>query len=158
NVGKLAGGLVAPSGMLLIIFSLARSALNYSMLLAHVPRTGVFQVRRWFGLAGVRKAAKEQRDFARYRMPQSILNAAALRLPVIMLASFFGLEVACQYPLSVLVLGATVMLLGQSVGEVFYTRITRAISAKDRSAGTLLIKATAALALLAVPTFGIMIV
>lgn len=158
NIGKLAGGLLAPSGMLLIVFSLARSALNYSMLLARVPRTGVFQVRRWFGLAGVREAAREQRDFARYRMPQSILNAAALGLPVIMLASLFGSDAAGQYSLTVLVLGAPVMLLGQSVGEVFYPRITRAISGKDRSAGTLLTKATTALALLAIPTFGIMIV
>lgn len=157
NIGKLAGGLLAPSGLLLIVFHLLGGALNYAMLLARVPRTGVFQVRSWFGLAGVRQAASEQRDFALYRMPQSIINAASVGLPVILLVRLFDSATAGQYSLTVLVLSAPVMLLGQSVEDVFYPKITRAIVNGSQDAGKLLRKATTVLSLLSVGLFGIVV-
>ncbi|MFP3354114.1 hypothetical protein R0K04_22430, partial [Pseudoalteromonas sp. SIMBA_153] len=96
-----------------------------------VPRIGVLNVRNWFGTVGIRNAAISQRDFAIYRMPQSMLNAASVGLPTILLASLFSASSAGQYSLAVLVLGAPAMLLGQAVGEVFYPKITRAITAKS---------------------------
>lgn len=154
NIGKLTGGLLAPSGLLLIVFNPVGSALNYAMLLARVPRTGVFQVRRWFGLAGVRAAAREQRDFALYRMPHSIINAASLGLPVIVLTSLYGAAPAGQYSIAVLALGAPVTLLGQSVYEVFYPRITRAVQGERENSAALIGKTTAGLVLVSVLPFG----
>ncbi|RCV91017.1 lipopolysaccharide biosynthesis protein [Billgrantia montanilacus] len=155
NIGKLTGGLLAPSGLLLIVFFMLGKAINFVMLLALVPRNGAYEVRRWFGAAGIRNAAREYRDFSLYRMPQSMINAAALGLPVILLTSFFGSGAAGQYSLTVLVLGAPVMLLGQSVGEVFYPKITRAILEGSQDAGKMLIQATTVLSLLALVPFGI---
>lgn len=155
NVGKLLGGLVAPSGFLLIVFFLVSSAVNFAMLLRLVPRQGVFLVRRWFGTAGASQSAREQRAFALYRMPQSILNATAMGLPVLLLTSFFGAPAAGQYSLAVLVLGAPVMLLGQSVGEVFYPRITARIRDGSADAAAHLAKATVILFLVALPPFGL---
>lgn len=154
NLGKLAGGLLAPSGLLLIAFNLVGSVLNYLMLLARVPRTGVFQVRRWFGLAGVRQAAREQRDFALYRMPHSIINAASLGLPVIVLTSLYGAAAAGQYSIAVLALGAPVTLLGQSVYEVFYPRITRAVQGGQENPRRIIGKTTFVLLLVSVIPFG----
>lgn len=155
NVGKLLGGLVAPSGFLLIVFFLISNAINYAMLLRLVPRKGVFLVRRWIGTAGVPQSAREQRAFALYRMPQSILNATAMGLPVLLLTSFFGASAAGQYSLAMLVLGAPVMLLGQSVGEVFYPKITARIRDGSPDAIAHLRKATVILFLVALPPFGI---
>jgi O-antigen/teichoic acid export membrane protein len=149
NVGKLAGGIVAPSGLILIVIAMVGKALNYSMLLARVPRKGAFQVGRWFGIAGIREAAKEQRDFALYRMPQSVINAAAVGLPVFLLSASSGAQSAGQYSITVLVLGAPVMLISQSVGEVFYPKIAEAIRNQSNDARRWLVKATLVIGLLA---------
>lgn len=158
NVGKLAGGLLAPSGLLLIVISMVGSALNYSMLLARVPRRGAFEVRRWFGVAGIRDAAREQRDFALYRMPQSVINSASLGLPVILLTTLFGAAAAGQYSITTLILGAPIMLLGQSVMEVFFPRVTIAVRESPETAAALLTRATIGMALLSIVPFGVIAV
>lgn len=155
NIGKLAGGLLAPSGLVLIVISMVGKALNYSMLLARVPRSGAFQVRRWFGTAGIGRAASEQRDFALYRMPQSVINAASFGLPVILLTTLFGAAAAGQYSITTLILGAPIMLLGQSVTEVFFPKVTSAIRENPGGAVSLLKRATFVMSLLAIVPFGI---
>ena len=154
NLGKLAGGVLAPSGLLLIVLNLVGSVLNYTMLLARVPRIGVFKVRRWFGVRGALEAAREQRDFALYRMPHSIINAASLGMPVILLTTLYGAGPAGQYSISVLALGAPVTLLGQSVYEVFFPRITRAVQLGEESASEIIWKTTGWLALASLIPFG----
>lgn len=155
NIGKLAVGLHAPSGLALIVIAIMGKALNYFLLLARVPRTGAFQVRHWFGIAGILEAASEQRDFALYRMPQSIINALAFGLPVLLITGLFGSAAAGQYSLTVLVLGAPVMLLGQSVTEVFFPKVTHSIREDPSVAASLLRRATFVVALLAIVPFGV---
>jgi O-antigen/teichoic acid export membrane protein len=155
NIGKLTGGLLAPTGLLLIVITVLGNALNYSMLLARVPRKGAFQVRSWFGTAGIRNAASQQLDFALYRMPQSVINAASFGLPVILLTALFGPATAGQYSLTTLILGAPIMLLGQSVSDVFFPKVTDAVR-KDPSVATPLLKrATAGMAVVAIVPFGL---
>lgn len=156
NGGKLIGGILAPSGLLLIILTLVGQVLNFMMQMLRVPRKGVLKPTNWFGFKGVRAAAVSQRDFAIYRMPQSILNAASVGLPTILLASLFGVATAGQYSLAVLVLAAPVMLLGQAVGEVFYPKITRAITQKSPKAYRLLLQVTVVLLAIGVIPFGMM--
>lgn len=155
NIGKLVGGLLKPSGLLLIVFSLLGKALNYFMLLALVPRKGAFQIRRWFGTKGIREAATEHRDFSLYRMPQSVINAASFGLPVILLTAYFGAASAGQYSITTLVLGAPIMLIGQSVMEVFFPKITVSIREDPAAADSLLRRASLVMALLAIVPFGI---
>ena len=154
NLAKLTGGLLAPSGLLLILLTLAGSALNFLMQLLSVPRQDALKFRNWFGLSGVRSAAWMQRDFALYRMPQSVIRAASIGLPVILLTSLFGAGPAGQYAITVLILGAPVMLLGDAVGEVFYQKITKAINNKSAEVGKLIRNATAVLIILGGITFG----
>lgn len=155
NIGKLTGGLLLPSGLVLIVISIIGKALNFSMLLAKVPRQGSFQMRKWFGITGIFNAAQKHRDFALYHMPQSVINAAAIGLPVILLSSYSGTAAAGQYSVTALVLGAPVALLGQSVGEVFYPKITTAIMGHSREALPLIIKTTLILGGIGIIPFGI---
>ena len=157
DTSKLIGGVLAPSGLLLILLTIVGQLTNFMMQMLRVPRVGVLNVRHWFGTKGICNAAISQRDFAIYRMPQSILNAASVGLPTILLASLFSASAAGQYSLAVLILGAPAMLLGQAVGEVFYPKITRAITARSSEAYPFLLKVT--LILLAVGTipFGIVL-
>lgn len=158
NLGKLGGGLIAPSGLLLIILTQVGSILNIVMQLVRVPRHGILKPSNWFGFAGVRDAAWVQRDFALYRMPQSIIRAVSMGLPVIALTAFFGPAAAGQYSLTLLLLGAPVMLLGDSVGDVFYPKITRAITDQRPDAKALIIKAIAALMVAGLMAFSVIVI
>lgn len=155
NLGKLAGGLIAPSGLLLIALTLTGYALNFLLQLLRVPRCGVLKPRNWFGLDGVREAARANSDFALYRMPQSLLRALSMSLPVIILTALFGATSAGQYSLTLTLLGAPVMLLGESVGDVFYPKITRAITDQTCNSKALILKAAGALTLLGSIPFGV---
>ena len=152
---NLTGGLLSPSGLLLIVIAVVGQGVRSAMLLARVPLEGALRLRHWFGLDGVRQAARDYWDFAAYRMPQSVIRAAVMGLPVLLLTSLFGAEAAGQYSITVLVLSAPVMLLGDAVGEVFYPRVTRAIGARTGQAHTLIAKASLALALLGAIPFGL---
>ena len=154
DISKLIGGMWAPSSMLLILLTIAGQLTNFMMQMLRVPRIGVLNVRDWFGTVGIRNAAISQRDFAIYRMPQSMLNAASVGLPTILLASLFSASAAGQYSLAVLVLGAPAMLLGQAVGEVFYPKITRAITSKSPEAYQFLLKVTVILLVVGIVPFG----
>ena len=154
DISKLVGGMWAPSSMLLILLTIAGQLTNFMMQMLRVPRIGVLNVRDWFGTVGIRNAAISQRDFAIYRMPQSMLNAASVGLPTILLASLFSASAAGQYSLAVLVLGAPAMLLGQAVGEVFYPKITRAITSKSPEAYQFLLKVTVILLVVGIVPFG----
>lgn len=156
NGGKLIGGFLAPSGLLLIILTLVGQVLNFMMQMLRVPRKGVLKPTNWFGFKGVRAAAVSQRDFAIYRMPHGIIRAASMGLPVIMLTTLFGAGSAGQYSLILLLLSAPVMLLGDSVGEVFYPKITRAINDHTGKSFTLISKAALALFIVGVIPFGFM--
>lgn len=158
NISKLVGGILAPSGLLLIILTLAGQATNFMMQMLRVPRKGVLKPANWFGFKGVRKAAVSQRDFAIYRMPQSIIRAASMGLPVIMLTMLFGTGFAGQYSLILLLLSAPVALLGDSIGEVFYPKITRAINDRTGKSFTLIIKASLVLFIIGVAPFGFVVI
>tara|TARA_R100000789_G_scaffold97558_1_gene100215 strand:- start:6100 stop:7380 length:1281 start_codon:yes stop_codon:yes gene_type:complete len=153
NSCKLAAGLVFPTAPVLIGVTVAGIAVNYAMLLYRAPREGSFQVRQWFKTGGVSAVAREYMDFPLYRMPQSLINALALGLPVLILTAQFGAVVAGQYALTTLALGAPVMLLSKSVLDVFYPRISREIIHDRRNASILLMRATKVSALLALVVF-----
>ncbi|QEH80272.1 oligosaccharide flippase family protein [Sphingomonas sp. C8-2] len=154
NIGKLLGGVLAPSGLMLILLTLIGSILNLQMLILRFPNGSGFRMRSWFGLKGVRKAARTHRDFAIYRVPQSLIRACSMGLPVILLASLFGPSSAGQYSVAVAILGAPAMLLGDAVGEVFYPKITRALASQADNAEGLILKAAGFLALAGSVPFG----
>lgn len=157
NGGKLAGGFLAPTGISLIVLSVIGNALNFFALLFLVPREGLFKIKRWFGKQGVKAAAWKHRDFALFRMPQGIIYSAGLGLPVILLTANFGTEFAGQYSLATLVLGVPITLLGQSVGEVFYPKITSAIHNRSADAWRVMLQTTLLLGVLALIPFGLVI-
>lgn len=157
NLCKLGAGYISASGITLIVLSIFGNLINYIILMARVPKVGAFNFRQWFGISGIRKAALDNKDFAIYRLPQSMLNAAAVGLPVILLTKYSGSSAAGYYSLTTLILGAPVLLLGQSVGEVFYPKITNAIRQQASNSLKLVTKATLVLGGVAVMPFGTII-
>jgi O-antigen/teichoic acid export membrane protein len=89
--------------------------------------------------------AKKYYDFPLFRAPQVFINAISQSLPVLMLAAFFGPASAGFYALCRRLLGMPSQLIGKSVGDVFYPRITEAAH-RGENLTRLIIKATLSLA------------
>ncbi len=77
-------------------------------------------------ISSIKALAKQHKDFPLYRTPQIVINALSQSLPVLILANFFGSASAGFYALGKVVMGMPITLLSQSVGDVFYPRITEA--------------------------------
>nr|WP_282841521.1 oligosaccharide flippase family protein [Moraxella osloensis] len=157
NLVKLIIGLATPSGLVLIILNVLTQLINLILQIFYVPQNKLFKPIHWFGVKGIKEAAISQKDFPIYRMPQSILNASVLGLPVILLTSLFGSTSAGQYSLAILILGAPAMLLGQAVGEVFYPKITHSIMVEPQNAYKLLVKVSLTLFLVGLFPFTIIL-
>jgi O-antigen/teichoic acid export membrane protein len=123
---------------------------NSQMSLSVRDKVDVEPAANYIGLAW------RYRDFAYYRSPQIVLNAASQSMPVLMLASFFGPAVAGFYTLGKMVLGLPTALIGQSVASVFYPRINDAVNRGENSY-KLLLKATSVLAVVGLAPFGVVV-
>lgn len=97
------------------------------------------------------------RDFALLRTPQVLINGIAQNIPVLLLASMYNPSSAAFYALANTVLVAPVNLLGNSVMQVFYPRITDAVNRREDSRA-ILVRATKALALIGIIPFGIIVI
>ncbi|MBE0410268.1 MAG: oligosaccharide flippase family protein [Anaerolineales bacterium] len=103
------------------------------------------------------KLATNYYDFPIFRTPQRFINTTSQNLPVLMLASFFGPGAVAFYSLGRKVLVLPSMLIGDALSKVFYPHITE-VARENKSVTNSLIKTTAALALLGIIPFGIVVV
>jgi O-antigen/teichoic acid export membrane protein len=74
----------------------------------------------------LKKLAREYKDFPLFRAPQVFLYAVSQSVPILMLTSIFGPASAGFYSISRSVLSVPSTLIGKSVGDVFYPRISEA--------------------------------
>lgn len=100
--------------------------------------------------------AAQYRDFPLLRTPQVLLNALSHSLPVLMLTTFFGAASVGYYSIASAVLALPAGLIGNSVMQVFYPRITEAINRRE-DARALIVKATVGLALSGAVPFALLI-
>jgi O-antigen/teichoic acid export membrane protein len=154
NTAKAVFGLIWPTALTLIVLTSLGMAINALMQLIRVKREGVLSPRNWWGVRGVRSAAALHKDFALYRMPQGVLRAVSVGLPIVLLTKLFNADTAGQYSITVVLLSAPVMLLGDAVGEVFYLKITRAIQERHNVARNLILRAVGVLLVVGIVPFG----
>lgn len=156
NVSKILIGILKPIGAILIIIQTISIGLKAYLL-------------NWFKSEKVSmktqekdsnkyhenlKIARKYYDFPLYRTPQVLLNGISLSLPILMLTMFFGPVPAGYFTLSRTVLSAPVQLIGKSVSDVFYPRVSKALNKKEDITG-LLLKATITLSAIGIIPFGI---
>jgi len=98
-------------------------------------------------------AAFRYLDFPVYRAPQSLVNAVAQSLPLLILAYFNGPAAAGFFTLCNSVLGAPTQLLTKTINDVFFPRLVDA-SHKGERTRPLLLKATGALAAVSIVPLG----
>ncbi|MGS0498019.1 oligosaccharide flippase family protein [Pseudoalteromonas mariniglutinosa] len=150
NSAKVGLGFYYPIGAALIIIATLGNAL-YAVQLW-------FGARRWSATEdrinspltsgkSLKEIIYEYKDFPLYRAPQQLINALSQSLPVLLLASFFGASAAGFYTLAKSIMSVPTLLIGASVGNVFYPRITEA-SNNNEDLFLLILKATCLLALI----------
>jgi len=102
----------------------------------------------------IKTVARRHRDFPLFRAPQVFINAASQGLPVLMLAAFFGPAPAGFFTLGKKILGTPTRLIGQSVRDVFYPKISEAAQ-RGESLSKLIFMATLYMAAIGIIPFAI---
>ncbi|TDQ38643.1 lipopolysaccharide biosynthesis protein [Aureibacillus halotolerans] len=106
--------------------------------------------------SSIKDLAKKYKDFPIYRGPQSFLNSVSENIPILMLTSFFGPASVGFYTICRTVLAIPTQLIGKSLGDVFYPRISEAAN-NGEDLGNLNKKATNILISIGVVPFGLVI-
>lgn len=108
-----------------------------------------YTLRKPIRFSRLKKQASEHSKFPKYSAPQALLNSISQNLPPILLAYFFNPAVVGLYALSLKLLQLPINLVGESVRQVFYQKISEAYNNKQNTY-RLLKKATIGLALIAI--------
>lgn len=158
NSAKAGIGWLHPVGVVLIILATAGNALHALLLWLGIRKqpAALAAAEENEKPVHIKELVKRHRDFPYFRAPQVAINALSHSLPVLMLASFFGPAAAGFYTLGKTVMGVPSTLIGKSVGDVFYPRITEAAHNKE-NLFRLILKATLALAAVGFVPFAIVI-
>jgi O-antigen/teichoic acid export membrane protein len=159
NMIKAGLGIVHPTAAILIVTNTLGMLLSASMMLLGLRNTHKDDQEKSKGSepwSSTWDLAKRYSDFPFLRAPQVLLNSVSQSLPVVMLAAYYGPTSAGFYSIAIAVLGLPVVLIGNSVMQVFYPRINEAIHSGE-DAKALIIKATIGLALSGVLPFAVVI-
>lgn len=105
---------------------------------------------------GLLALALRHSDFPMFRAPVMLINAVSQQLPTLILAVYFGPAAAGFFALCRQAMSMPTNLIGKSVADVYYPRISRAIHDGEPVAA-MLIKATAALALVGLVPFSLVV-
>lgn len=145
NSGKTGLGLVKPIALVLIAVTTTSVAIHTLLLV--VKGNIIKSIKNIKNIdISLLRIAKKYYDFPLYRAPQVFINAFSQGLPVILLGGLFSPSTAGFYILAISVLGIPSTLIGQSVADVFYPRITEAFH-KRENLTKLIKKATLILAI-----------
>src|SRR5699024_758473 len=116
---KVGIGFFYPTATVLIVLSALMNGLKSLLMVLFMRRSSRRQKIK-------KHADTKYHDVPIYRAPAVFLNAAAQSLPTLLLTSFFGPAASGFYTIGKNVLNLPVQLIGKSVGDVFYPRISEA--------------------------------
>lgn len=93
-----------------------------------------------------REVATRYRKFPLISMPSSLLNSASLVLPIPLITMYFGVSAAGQFAIASRIMMLPLSFIGNSVGDVFHSRIAQVSRESPESAMRLFLMVAAALA------------
>jgi O-antigen/teichoic acid export membrane protein len=73
-------------------------------------------------ISGIKELAIKYKKFPTYQVPSTFIESVSSQLPIIMLGSFYGVEVVGLFSISQRVIRTPIMIIGRSVGDVFRQR------------------------------------
>ena len=156
NSIRTVAGLLQSSALVLVCTTALQQALHAAMLglamLRAKPHTDNHHGDAEQDNPGMLELARQHSDFPKFRAPVMLINAVSQHLPTLVLAAYFGPAAAGFFALCKQALTMPTNLIGKSVADVYYPRISRAIHDREPVAAMLL-KATAALGLVGLVPF-----
>lgn len=159
NGSKVGMGLAFPFAATLIILTVLGQVLKTTMMLLWIRRSSDMKSIKEINTGEkvpIRELAIKYKNFPVYRAPQVFLNGASQSLPILMLTSLFGPASAGYYTIGRTVLNIPTELIGKSVGDVFYPRISEAAN-NGENLTYLIRKATIILGVVGLLPFGIVV-
>lgn len=155
---KVGIGFFHPIATVLVVLSTLGHALRALMMIIGAKHSNYKELNESDEESlSIKELVKKYNDFPLFRAPEVFINAVSQGLPILMLASFFGPASAGFYSIGRTALGLPSQLIGKSVGDVFYPRISKA--ANDGENLTVLIKKTTlALLVIGVIPFGTVVI
>lgn len=149
-------GLISPFHHILIIMETLKNALK--AILISFKSFSIYNVKNILNINFKKLflTARNYKDFPIYRAPEVLLSSSSQAIPILLLSSFFGPSVVGFYTLSKTVLAAPTQLIGKSIGDVIYPKLSNAFN-ESRDIQKLVTKSTLYLAVLGVLPFGIVI-
>lgn len=160
NALRTVAGLVQSSALVLVCTTALQQALHAAMLGLSMLRARSHpdhHADEEGSRPRMLELARRYGDFPKYRAPVMLINAVSQHLPTLVLAAYFGPAAAGFFALCKQALSMPTNLIGKSVADVYYPRITRAIHDREPVAAMLL-KATTALALVGLVPFTVVAV
>ena len=108
----------------LLLGQIAGHSAGLRVLATHVWKTHKHGLRH-VSMSGLRAVAVRYRRFPLYQSGASLLNAGGLEAPSLLLAGYYGVEVAGWFFLTQKVLSVPLSLIGNSVSQVFLGEAAR---------------------------------
>ncbi|MFE4142770.1 lipopolysaccharide biosynthesis protein [Peribacillus sp. YIM B13472] len=154
---KVSLGFFHPVAVVLIILSALSEGLKAIMMIIYARRS-VYKSSIAIDEVpiSIRELSGKYKDFPLFRAPEVFLYGISQSLPVLLLTSFFGPASAGFYSICRTVLAMPSMLLGKSVGDVFYPRISEAAN-NGENLTPLIKKATISLGIIGILPYGIIV-
>lgn len=164
NSSKIGIGIVNPVATVLVFLTASADCLKVILVLIFLNRSKNKSIENLniklskqnnINLS-IKELAKKYMDFPLFRAPQVLINSLSQRTPILILTAFFGPTAAGFYTLGNTVLQKPIQLIGNSVGDVFYPRISEAAN-NNEDIAHLIKKTTLVLAIVGLIPFGIII-
>lgn len=152
NGSRIGIGLFYPIASVLIVLATLENGLRAFIMRYYLRKTGFKMEDNQRTL--LIDMAQKYKDFPLYRAPQEFLERFSQSMPIFLLSYFFGAATAGFFTIGRTVLSLPSLLIGKSIGDVFYPRISEA-SKNGENLNKLIIQATISLALVGVIPFGI---
>lgn len=158
NGSKIGIGLINPITSVLVVLDTLSSGFKAIMMMFFIRKSNYkHRYDQNEPQLSIIELAKKYKDFPLYRAPEVLINSVSQRVPILMLTTFFGPAAAGFYTLGNTVLQKPIQLIGKSVGDVFYPRISEAAK-NEENLTNLIKKATLALAGIGIIPFGTIII
>jgi len=156
NGGRIGIGLFKPVASVLIFITAIENGLRALMIRLQLRKSN-YKINDNLKDINLKELAKKYKDFPLFRAPQVFIDQLSQNMPILLLATLFGPVSAGFFSIGRTVLAVPSQLIGKSIGDVFYPRISEAINNRE-NATRLIIRATIALGLVGMIPYGLIII
>ncbi|MFD1362325.1 lipopolysaccharide biosynthesis protein [Lentibacillus salinarum] len=154
NGGRVGIGFYYPVAAVLISLTAVENGFRALMMRLHIRKSTYKLNDSDYNKSPLKSLAKKYKNFPIYRSPHVFISALSQNMPVLLLTFFFGPASAGFFAIGRTVLNVPSQLIGKSIGDVFYPRISEAINKKEHITKPI-IKATVALFIVGIIPYGI---